>query len=91
MKKSIQIFYCGLVLLLLCLPAALFPFFRSEARLEKRALAELYLAHPLWRMCAFTGDPSFERNARLRAAKRRRLYNGRLECELLWLQPPAAK
>ncbi len=41
MKKSIQIFYCGLVLLLLCLPAALFPFFRSDARLEKRALAEL--------------------------------------------------
>ena len=60
--------------------------FRAEGLFEpvERALGEMVRAHEGWRLCAFSGDPSFERNARLKAQKRRRLYNGRLECELMW-------
>ncbi len=56
---------------------------KSAAAVE-RALGEMARAHEGWRLCAFSGDPSFERNARMKAQKRRRLYNGRLECELMW-------
>ena len=57
---------------------------RKSAAAVERALAEMYMAHPDWRLCVFTGDPSFEKNAKLHAQKRRRLYNGRLECELMY-------
>ena len=57
---------------------------KKTAAAVERALGDMRRAHPAWRLCAFSGDPSFERNARLRAQKRRRLYNGRLECELMW-------
>ncbi len=40
MKKMWKLLYCALFFLLLCLPAALFPFFQNDASLEKRALAE---------------------------------------------------
>ena len=36
--------------------------------------------HPTWRLCAITSDPAFERYYGGRARKKRRLYNGRLEC-----------
>ncbi len=36
--------------------------------------------HPSWRLCAITSDPCFERCYGRRADKKRRLYNGRLEC-----------
>ena len=36
--------------------------------------------HPGWSMCVISSDPSFERSYGRRADKKRRLYNGRLEC-----------
>lgn len=36
--------------------------------------------HPTWRFCAISSDPSFERSFGRRADKKRRFYNGRLEC-----------
>ena len=36
--------------------------------------------HPTWRLCAISSDPAFERSFGKRADKKRRLYNGRLEC-----------
>ena len=41
MKRAFLILYTVLFFLLLCLPAGLFPFFRNDAGLEKRAPAEL--------------------------------------------------
>lgn len=40
MKKAFKIVYVVLFFLLLCLPAALYPFFQNDSGLEKRALAE---------------------------------------------------
>lgn len=39
--------------------------------------------HPGWKLCAITSDPMFERRFGRRADRKRRLYNGRLECEFL--------
>ena len=39
--------------------------------------------HPGWSLCAISSDPMFERAYGKRADKKRRLYNGRLECEFL--------
>ena len=36
--------------------------------------------HPGWRLCAISSDPAFERSFGKKAEKKRRLYNGRLEC-----------
>lgn len=36
--------------------------------------------HPGWSLCAITSDPAFERSFGKRAERKRRLYNGRLEC-----------
>ena len=44
---------------------------------------DLYLLkqrHPSWRLCAISSDPAFERSFGKKADKKRRLYNGRLEC-----------
>ena len=43
-------------------------------------LRKLKDRHPSWSFCAITSDPAFERYFGLRADKKRRLYNGRLEC-----------
>ncbi|MCR5005243.1 MAG: hypothetical protein K6A77_05010, partial [Clostridiales bacterium] len=40
MKKTFKIVYIVLFFLMLCLPMALMPFFKNDARLEKRALAK---------------------------------------------------
>ena len=45
---------------------------------ELRRLKE---RHPGWALCAISSDPAFERSYGKRADKKRRLYNGRLECE----------
>ena len=47
---------------------------------EMRLLKE---RHPGWCLCAISSDPAFERAYGKRADKKRRLYNGRLECEFL--------
>lgn len=43
-------------------------------------LRRLKARHPGWSLCAISSDPSFERAYGKRADKKRRLYNGRLEC-----------
>ena len=43
-------------------------------------LAELRRRHPGWSLCAISSDPAFERAYGQRADRKRRLYNGRLEC-----------
>ena len=54
---------------------------------DQRQCRELYhdlfmlkKRHPTWRLCAISSDPAFERSFGKRADKKRRLYNGRLEC-----------
>lgn len=37
--------------------------------------------HPTWSLCAIVSDPAFEKCFGRRADKKRRLYNGRLECQ----------
>lgn len=44
-------------------------------------LRKLKERHPGWALCAISSDPAFERAYGKRADKKRRLYNGRLECE----------
>lgn len=46
-------------------------------------LHKLKARHPGWSLCAISSDPAFERAYGKRADKKRRLYNGRLECEFL--------
>lgn len=44
---------------------------------------ELFLLkkrHPTWKLCAISSDPAFERSFGKKADRKRRLYNGRLEC-----------
>ena len=55
---------------------------KAAAAIEK----QLYLLRqrsPGWSLCAISADMSFERNAGRPADKKRRFYNGRLECEFL--------
>ena len=44
---------------------------------EMRSLKE---RHPSWSMCVISSDPAFERYFEKKASRKRRLYNGRLEC-----------
>ena len=53
---------------------------QSSARQLYRDLHELRNRHPGWSLCAVSSDPGFERAYGMRAQKKRRLYNGRLEC-----------
>ena len=59
----------------------------GERLSDQRACRELYhdmailwRRHPGWRLCAISSDPGFEQAFGRRAEKKRRLYNGRLEC-----------
>lgn len=54
---------------------------REGARALYRELGLMFKRHPEWKLCAITADPAFERAFGRRADKKRRLYNGRLECE----------
>jgi len=47
-----------------------------------RELGLLFKRHPSWKMAVLSSDPAFERYFGRRASQKRRLYNGRLECEL---------
>ncbi len=55
-----------------------------------REMGKLLQRHPTWQMGVLSSDPAFERYFGRRAAQKRRLYNGRLECEL-YLYPKASK
>ncbi len=46
-------------------------------------MRKLLQRHPGWSLCCITSDPMFERAFGKKADKKRRLYNGRLECEFL--------
>ena len=53
---------------------------QQQCRRLYRELFLLQQRHPTWRLCAISSDPGFERSFGKRADKKRRLYNGRLEC-----------
>ena len=53
---------------------------RDHCRRLYRDMFFLQQRHPGWHLCAISSDPGFERAFGRRADKRRRLYNGRLEC-----------
>ena len=53
---------------------------QASARSLYRDLGILWKRHPGWSLCAISSDPGFERAFGKKASKRRRLYNGRLEC-----------
>ena len=55
---------------------------RAAAAVE-RQLGLLQERSSGWSLCAISGDLAFERNFGRRADKKRRFYNGRLECEFL--------
>jgi len=54
---------------------------RAAAEEVYRALAGLFSRHPGWSLGALSAHPGFERCLGRRADRKRRLYNGRLECE----------
>ncbi len=54
---------------------------RDGARALYREIGLMLKRHPGWKLAAITADPAFERSFGRRADKKRRLYNGRLECE----------
>ena len=54
---------------------------RDGARALYREMGLMLKRHPGWKLAAITADPAFERSFGRRADKKRRLYNGRLECE----------
>ena len=56
---------------------------RDSCRALYADLHSLQRRHPGWKLCAISSDPGFERAYGRRAVRRRRLYNGRLECEFL--------
>ena len=47
------------------------------------AMKPLVARHPGSRLCVITSHPGFERVAGMRAQKKTRLYNGRLECNFM--------
>ncbi len=54
---------------------------RESCRRLYGELGRLLKRHPGWQMGVIASDPAFERAFGRRADKKRRLYNGRLECE----------
>ena len=53
---------------------------QKACRMLYRDLCLLKNRHPAWSMCVISSDPAFERSFGRKADKKRRLYNGRLEC-----------
>ena len=56
---------------------------RNTCQKLYREMHKLLQRHPGWSLCAVSSDPMFERAFGKKADKKRRLYNGRLECEFL--------
>ena len=54
---------------------------QKSARELYREIGLLLKRHPGWKLAVITADPAFERSFGRRADRKRRLYNGRLECE----------
>ena len=53
---------------------------QKSCRMLYRDLRALKERHPSWSICVISSDPAFERAFGKRSDKKRRLYNGRLEC-----------
>ncbi len=53
---------------------------QKKCRVLYHDLFLLKQRHPTWRLCAISSDPAFERSFGKKASRKRRLYNGRLEC-----------
>ena len=56
----------------------------SDQHICRELYHELHMLkqrHPGWHLCAITSDAGFERSFGQKADKKRRLYNGRLECD----------
>ena len=53
---------------------------RDSSRKLYGDLRLLAARHPGWSMCVISSDPGFEKAYGMRAHKKGRLYNGRLEC-----------
>ena len=60
---------------------------QESCRSLYRDLSLLQKRHPGWRLCAISSDPGFEKAYGRRADKKRRLYNGRLECVFFQYDP----
>ena len=60
---------------------------QASCRALYRDLALLQKRHPGWKLCAISSDPGFEKAFGRRADKKRRLYNGRLECVFYQFEP----
>ena len=56
-----------------------------------RQLGALQGRFPGWTLCAFTADVGFEKEYGRRANRRRRYYNGRIECEYKVFEPDAPR
>ena len=52
-----------------------------------RDLRQMQEEHPSWSLCAISSDPEFEKSYGRWADKKRRLYNGRLECQFYTYLP----
>ena len=52
-----------------------------------KQLGALQKRFPGWKLCAFSADMGFEREYGRRATRRRRYYNGRIECEYRIFEP----
>ena len=64
---------------------------RKECETLYREMGLLLRRHPGWSLSAITSHPGFERCFGRRADKKRRFYNGRLECEFMTFGLPAQK
>ena len=59
---------------------------KPKAQKIAAALGNLLSMHPGSVLCALSADPAFERFVKRKPSFKRRLYNGRLECELIVMQ-----
>lgn len=55
----------------------------ASCRKLYRDLSLMQKRHPGWSLCAISSDPGFEKAFGRKADRKRRLYNGRLECQFL--------
>jgi putative N6-adenine-specific DNA methylase len=61
---------------------------QKEAEIAIRELAPIFAAHPTWSAFVITSSKSFEHHFAQQATKRRKLFNGRLECQLYQMFGP---
>ena len=60
---------------------------QESCRKLYRDLRDLSVRHPGWALCAISSDPGFERAYGKKADRKRRIYNGRLECTYYIFSP----